>query len=230
MEATATESMYVGSPILSAFSRHNSWGSDSIETIETYPQRIKEPSHLKKGVNSFNSLPEYNFPPLFEIYVKQKTDLMKSNTNNNTDSNESSSDQQSISCKSSPTEGGDEDGPHLLRWGSTWSADDGEQTASMQMEDDHTSIESVVSSCEKKDIVQQVMRKQIPSKRELFIQTKRLSFKKSTSKPAHSFFDSFWNLLRRRKVTKEKSDFGDLQVPAVVSCSYDLPDDAEKEF
>jgi hypothetical protein len=197
MMETATENLpvgVVGSPLLSSFSRLGSWGSESIgETVETYPPiHYKEPSRHHRVLYSSLSMPDLNKePPLFEIYVRQKsengigTELRSSdvtinavdfhsssnNYNNNSDQSIDMTSYFKSSTSSCPTgeeeEGGDEDGPHLLRWGSSILTEEGDRTTSINWEEEgeDDTIGSVIIPPPTNEITPVIRRKQIlPSK------------------------------------------------------------------
>lgn len=134
----------------------------------------------------------------------------------------------------SEEEGEDEDGPHLLRWGSSVFTEEGERTASIQWEEDDA-IESIIVSTPDQ-VTPIIRRKQIlPSEA---VQTNNNNnnnnkkwgctnkkTNKGSPRSIHSFFDPIFSMLGRKKsLPREPPVLTDLQVPDAVSCSYDLSD------
>jgi hypothetical protein len=171
--------------------------------------------------------------------------------NNNDDEDENSRGFLSTSdCRSSTTcptagvdedeveeaeeEGEDEDGPHLLRWGSSVFTEEGERTASIQWEEDDA-IESILVTTPHQ-VTPNIRRKQIvPSEalqtndhqnnhnRKWGPTSKKCS--RGSPRSIHSFFDPILNMLGRKKgLPREPPEMSDLHVPDAVSCSYDLSD------
>jgi len=214
----------LGSPIL-ALSKHGS--SDS---VETYPQK-KEPLSLLRD-SSCSSMPQSFqdasgkfFPPLREIYVKQRPENDRQNIKNHSATCSRRSSDSASSESSYPSESDDEDGPHLLRWGSLWSGEEEEHISMVQVEDDDT----IESTPYVNDFLTSVNKKTSPPTKsgEVFVEKKPLSPLKSckeSPKSIFSFIDFSFLQVGRKKSHREKSD-KDLQVPEIMACSFDLVDD-----